>query len=233
LLASPGGQTCVLMQRHAHHRAPRSFIAVRRAFRCALHQTGPMQVNLGYGAEHANLWGLFRVMYGLGSPDEGELVPKMVCRMKLVAELELRSTIEAEVARLERDEQADRARRKGANGVGVGHWRGVDSPPRGSSGRNEGAIKTRSPGAGGFSTTGFSPIGADSPCRIHPEKPVRRAAKRKTLWVIACYLNNVIQTGQNTPELTAFQPRHLVAARCVKWSWPAADRRAICGPSPK
>ncbi len=36
----------------------------------------------------------------------GELVPKMVWRVKLVAELEFGFTTEVEVARLERDEQA-------------------------------------------------------------------------------------------------------------------------------
>jgi len=34
------------------------------------------------------LWGLFLLGYVLGSRDEGELVPKMVWRVKLVAELE-------------------------------------------------------------------------------------------------------------------------------------------------
>jgi hypothetical protein len=42
----------------------------------------------------------------LGSRDEGELVLKMVWRVKLVAELEPGLTTEVEVARLERDEQA-------------------------------------------------------------------------------------------------------------------------------
>jgi len=41
----------------------------------------------------------------LGSRDEGELVPKMVWRVKLVAELEPGLTTEVEIARLERDEQ--------------------------------------------------------------------------------------------------------------------------------
>jgi hypothetical protein len=59
-----------------------------------------------YQREHATLWGLFRVAYGTGSRDEGELVPKMVWRVKLVAELEPGSTTEVEVACLERDEQA-------------------------------------------------------------------------------------------------------------------------------
>ena len=38
--------------------------------------------------EHATLWGLFLPGYVLGSWDEGELVPKLVWRVKLVAELE-------------------------------------------------------------------------------------------------------------------------------------------------
>jgi len=42
----------------------------------------------------------------LGSRDEGELVPKLVWRVKLVAELQAGVTTEVEVARLERDEQA-------------------------------------------------------------------------------------------------------------------------------
>jgi len=56
--------------------------------------------------EHATLWGLFLLGYVPGSRDEGELVPKMVWRVKLVAELEPGLTTEVEVARLERDEQA-------------------------------------------------------------------------------------------------------------------------------
>jgi hypothetical protein len=56
--------------------------------------------------EHANLWGLFRLGYVLGSRDEGELVAKLVWRVKLVTELEAGETMEVEVARLERDEQA-------------------------------------------------------------------------------------------------------------------------------
>jgi len=46
------------------------------------------------------------MVYGLGSRDEGELVPKMVWRVKLVAELEPGSTTEVEVACRERDGQA-------------------------------------------------------------------------------------------------------------------------------
>ena len=42
----------------------------------------------------------------MGSRDEGERVPKLVWRVKLVAEFETGETTEVEVARLERDEQA-------------------------------------------------------------------------------------------------------------------------------
>ena len=42
----------------------------------------------------------------MGSRDEGELVPKLVWRVKLVAEFEAGETTEVEVARIERDEQA-------------------------------------------------------------------------------------------------------------------------------
>src|ERR1700710_2980661 len=42
----------------------------------------------------------------MGSRDEGERVPKLVWRFKLVAEFETGETTEVEVARLERDEQA-------------------------------------------------------------------------------------------------------------------------------
>jgi hypothetical protein len=49
---------------------------------------------------------LFRLGYVLGSRDEGELVAKLVWRVKLVTELEAGETMEVEVARLERDEQA-------------------------------------------------------------------------------------------------------------------------------
>src|SRR5277367_3909651 len=42
----------------------------------------------------------------MGSRDEGELVPKLVWRVKLVVEFEAGETTEVEVARLERDEQA-------------------------------------------------------------------------------------------------------------------------------
>src|SRR5580765_226185 len=42
----------------------------------------------------------------MGSRDEGELVPKLVWRVRLVAEFETGETTEVEVARLERDEQA-------------------------------------------------------------------------------------------------------------------------------
>ena len=42
----------------------------------------------------------------MGSRDEGKLVPKLVWRVKLVAEFETGETTEVEVARLERDEQA-------------------------------------------------------------------------------------------------------------------------------
>jgi hypothetical protein len=41
----------------------------------------------------------------LGSRDEGELVPKMVWRVKLVAELQAGEPTEVELARFERDEQ--------------------------------------------------------------------------------------------------------------------------------
>ena len=56
--------------------------------------------------EHANPWGLLLLGYVLGSQDEGELVPKLVWRVKLVAELEAGVTTEVEVACFERDEQA-------------------------------------------------------------------------------------------------------------------------------
>ena len=46
------------------------------------------------------------MVYDLGSRDEGELVPRMVWRVKLIAELGRGSTTEVEVARRERDEQA-------------------------------------------------------------------------------------------------------------------------------
>jgi hypothetical protein len=49
---------------------------------------------------------LFLLGYVLGSRDGGGLVPKMVWRVKLVAELEPGLTTEVEIARLERDEQA-------------------------------------------------------------------------------------------------------------------------------
>jgi hypothetical protein len=42
----------------------------------------------------------------MGSHDEGERVPNLVWRVKLVAEFETGETTEVEVARLERDEQA-------------------------------------------------------------------------------------------------------------------------------
>jgi hypothetical protein len=42
----------------------------------------------------------------MGSRDEGELVAKLVWRVKLVTELEAGETTEVEVARLERDEHA-------------------------------------------------------------------------------------------------------------------------------
>ena len=42
----------------------------------------------------------------MGSRDEGERVPKLVWRVKLVAEFETGERTEVEVARLERDEQA-------------------------------------------------------------------------------------------------------------------------------
>jgi hypothetical protein len=42
----------------------------------------------------------------MGSRDEGELVPKLVWRVRLVAEFETGETTEVEVARLERDEHA-------------------------------------------------------------------------------------------------------------------------------
>ena len=42
----------------------------------------------------------------MGSRDEGELVPKLVWRVKLLAELEPGLTTEVEIRRLERDEQA-------------------------------------------------------------------------------------------------------------------------------
>ena len=56
--------------------------------------------------DHANLWGLFRLGYVLGSRDEDELVAKLVWRVKLVTELQAGETTEVEIARLERDEQA-------------------------------------------------------------------------------------------------------------------------------
>ena len=49
---------------------------------------------------------LFRLGYALGSRDEGELVAKLVWRVKLVTELQAGETTEVEVARLERDERA-------------------------------------------------------------------------------------------------------------------------------
>ena len=42
----------------------------------------------------------------MGFRNGGELVPKLVWRVKLVAEFEARETTEVEVARLERNEQA-------------------------------------------------------------------------------------------------------------------------------
>jgi len=45
----------------------------------------------------------------MGSWDEDERVPKLVWRVKLVAEFETGETTEVEVARLERDEQASLA----------------------------------------------------------------------------------------------------------------------------
>jgi hypothetical protein len=45
----------------------------------------------------------------LGSRDEGERVAKLVWRVKLVAELQPGVTTETEVARIERDEQANLA----------------------------------------------------------------------------------------------------------------------------
>ena len=42
----------------------------------------------------------------MGSRDEGGLVPKLVWRVRLVAEFETGETTEVEVARLERDEHA-------------------------------------------------------------------------------------------------------------------------------
>jgi hypothetical protein len=45
----------------------------------------------------------------LGSRDEGGLVAKLVWRVKLVAELQPGVTTETEVARIERDEQANLA----------------------------------------------------------------------------------------------------------------------------
>ena len=61
--------------------------------------------------KHATLWGLFLPRYVSGSRDEGGLVPKLVWRVTLVAELEPGLTTEVEVARLERDEQASLADR--------------------------------------------------------------------------------------------------------------------------
>jgi hypothetical protein len=52
---------------------------------------------------------LFRLWYVLGSRDEGELVARLVWRVKLVTELETGETTEVEVACLERDEQANLA----------------------------------------------------------------------------------------------------------------------------
>jgi hypothetical protein len=49
---------------------------------------------------------LFLVGYVLSSRDEGKLVPKLVWRVKLVADLEPGLTTEVEIARLEREEQA-------------------------------------------------------------------------------------------------------------------------------
>jgi hypothetical protein len=50
--------------------------------------------------------GLFHLGYVLGSRDESKLVRKMVWRVKLIAELELGSTTEVEIACFERDGQA-------------------------------------------------------------------------------------------------------------------------------
>jgi hypothetical protein len=51
-----------------------------------------------FEGEHANLWGLFHLGYVLGSRDEGELVAKLVWRVKLVTESEAGETTEVEVA---------------------------------------------------------------------------------------------------------------------------------------
>ena len=51
----------------------------------------------GLEREHATLWGLFLLGYVPGSRDERELVPKMVWRVKLVAELEPDLATEVEV----------------------------------------------------------------------------------------------------------------------------------------
>src|SRR5208282_438291 len=94
-----------IRQRHGN-RATQG-LSARRGVQCLRPTTLP-----AHGAtvprlrEHATLWGLFLLGYVPGSRDEGELVPKMVWRVKLVAELEPGLTTEVEVARLERDEQA-------------------------------------------------------------------------------------------------------------------------------
>lgn len=56
--------------------------------------------------EHAKLWGFVAGWVSFGLTGEGELVSKLVWRVKLVAELQAGVTTEVEVGRLERDEQA-------------------------------------------------------------------------------------------------------------------------------
>ena len=60
----------------------------------------------GEVGEHAILWGFVPAGVSLGSRGEGELVAKLVWRVKLVAELQAGVTTEVEVGRFERDEQA-------------------------------------------------------------------------------------------------------------------------------
>jgi hypothetical protein len=52
------------------------------------------------------VWGFVPAGEVLGSREDGELVAKLVWRVKLVAEFQAGVTTEVEVGRLERDEQA-------------------------------------------------------------------------------------------------------------------------------
>src|SRR5687768_17612410 len=59
--------------------------------------------------EHANLWGAGSAPVASWLTGERGLVPKLVWRVKLVAELEPGVATETEVARIERDEEASLA----------------------------------------------------------------------------------------------------------------------------